>query len=82
MTREEAKELLDNLIGMISDNKESDYDTAFKMAIEALKQESMIEKIKADLEKLANLEWNTQVGSVSQGLECAIEIIEDYQEGR
>ena len=82
MTREEAKELLDNLIGMVSDNQESDYDTALKMAIEALKQESMLEKIKADVEKLANDEWNTKVGSVSQGLECALEIIEMYQEGR
>ena len=38
MTIAEAKELLDNLIGMISDNQESDYDTALKMAIEALEQ--------------------------------------------
>ena len=42
----------------------------------------VLEKIKADLEKLANDEWNTKVGSVSQGLECALEIIESYQEGR
>lgn len=42
----------------------------------------VLEKIKADLEKLANDEWNTKVGSVSQGLECALEIIEAYQEGR
>ncbi len=33
MTREEAKELLDNLIGMIEDNHNSDYDSALKMAI-------------------------------------------------
>ena len=36
MSREEAIDLLDNLIGMIEDNHESDYDTAFKMAIQAL----------------------------------------------
>ena len=42
MTREEAIDLLDNLIGMIEDNHESDYDTAFKMAIQALDQESNI----------------------------------------
>lgn len=59
-----------------------DYYVAFDLAIEALKQESVLENIKADLEKLANDEWNTKVGSVSQGLECAIEIIEEYQEGR
>ena len=39
MTREEAIELLDNLIGMLTDNHESDYDTALKMAIKALEQE-------------------------------------------
>ena len=39
MTREEAIDLLDNLIGMIEDNHESDYDTALKMAIKALEQE-------------------------------------------
>lgn len=39
MSREEAIDLLDNLIGMIEDNHESDYDTAFKMAIQALEQE-------------------------------------------
>jgi hypothetical protein len=39
MTIAEAKELLDNLIGMISDNQESDYDTALKMGIKALDQE-------------------------------------------
>lgn len=40
MTREEAIDLLDNLIGMISDSRNSDYDTAFKMAIKSLEQES------------------------------------------
>lgn len=38
MTNKEAINLLDNLIGMIEDNQNSDYDTALKMAIEALKQ--------------------------------------------
>ena len=36
MTREEAIDLLDNLIGMVEDNQENDYDEALKMAIEAL----------------------------------------------
>ena len=39
MTREEAIDLLDNLNGMIEDSRNSDYDTAFKMAIKALEQE-------------------------------------------
>ena len=39
MTYTKAMDLLDNLIGMIEDNQESDYDTAITMAIEALKKE-------------------------------------------
>lgn len=38
MTKEEAIDLLDNLIGMITDNQDSDYDEALKMAIKALKE--------------------------------------------
>jgi len=38
MTRNQAMDLLDNLIGMVEDNQNNDYDTALHMAIEALKQ--------------------------------------------
>lgn len=37
MDRQTAANLLDNLIGMVEDSQESDYDTALKMGIEALK---------------------------------------------
>ena len=37
MTNQEAIDLLDNLIGMIEDNHGSDYDSAIRMAIDALK---------------------------------------------
>lgn len=40
MTREEAIDLLDNLIGFVEDNHGSDYDKALKIAIKALEQES------------------------------------------
>ena len=39
MTREEAIDLLDNLIGFVEDNHGSDYDKALKIAIKALEQE-------------------------------------------
>lgn len=42
MTREEAIDLLDNLIGMVDDNHNSDYDTALQMAIQALEQTKWI----------------------------------------
>ena len=36
MTKQEAIDLLDNLIGFVEDNQNNDYDEALKMAIEAL----------------------------------------------
>ena len=45
MTRKEAKDLLDNLIGMVEDNHNADYDTALEMGIEALDKCDKIEKI-------------------------------------
>lgn len=46
MTNEEAINLLDNLVGMVEDNHNSDYDKALKMGIEALKKQSIFEQIK------------------------------------
>ena len=37
MDRQTAQNLLDNLVGMVEDTQESDYDTAIRMGIEALK---------------------------------------------
>lgn len=36
MNRETAIDLLDNLIGMVEDNQENDYDEALKMGMDAL----------------------------------------------
>jgi hypothetical protein len=55
MTREErekAIDLLDNLIGMMEDNQGNDYDFALKKGIEALKQENVIDKIRAEIEHM------------------------------
>lgn len=38
MTNKEAIELLDNLVGMVEDTHGNDYDEAFHMAIEALRE--------------------------------------------
>lgn len=38
MTKEKAKDLLDNLIGFVEDNHGSDYDEALKIAIKALEE--------------------------------------------
>ena len=37
MDKQTAANLLDNLVGMVDDSQENDYDTALKMGIEALK---------------------------------------------
>lgn len=39
---QEAIDLLDNLIGMIEDNHGSDYDSAIRMAIDALTEPGII----------------------------------------
>lgn len=39
MTNKEAINLLDNLLGMVEDNQNNDYDTALHMGIDALKAE-------------------------------------------
>lgn len=45
MTREVAIDLLDNLLGMVTDNREADYDEAIKMAIKSLSQMNDIKAI-------------------------------------
>lgn len=77
MTREEAKDLLDNLIGMVDDNQESDYDTALKMGIKALEQEPILDKIRGEIEN----DWQLKKfpsSPFSCGLRRAIEIIDKY----
>lgn len=42
MTKAEAIELLEDVIGAVEDNQGRDYDTAFRMAIKALTQDSAL----------------------------------------
>ena len=55
--REKAIYLLDNLVGMIEDNQDNDYDFALKKGIEALKQEDVIDKIRAEIKKSSHGKW-------------------------
>ena len=45
MTRDAAKDLLDNLIGMVEDNHGADYDSALRMGVDALDKCDKIAKI-------------------------------------
>ena len=49
MDKRKAENLLDNLIGMVEDSQESDYDTALKMGIEALKAHTQPEITEEDV---------------------------------
>lgn len=55
MDKEQAIDLLDNLIGMIEDNQDNDYDTAFRMAIDALKAQLSQEDTTSALINQVNL---------------------------
>ena len=48
MTKEQAIDLLDNLIGFIGDSHGSDYDQALKMAIKALREVNLVKAMYID----------------------------------
>ena len=63
MTKQEAIDLLDNLIGMIEDNHGSDYDSAIRMAIDALKPKwiSCSERMPEEREWIGTKEFGTTI---------------------
>ncbi len=77
MTREEAIDLLDNLIGMVEDNHNSDYDTALQMAIKALLQEPIFDKIIAEIIAEIDREekWLMQAGYNAYNVDIAFSAI-------
>ena len=76
MTREEAIDLLDNLIGMIEDNHNSDYDTAFKMAIKALEQGDVLQEIREEIAQIKA----TQLYSTIDLKDMVLAIIDKHME--
>ena len=81
MTREEAIDLLDNLIGIVEDNHKSDYDMALQMAIQALEQEpktDILDKIRAEIDKWHHLTDK----AFNDGIDTALEIIDKYKAER
>lgn len=78
MTSEEAIDLLDNLNGMIEDSRNSDYDTAFKMAIKALEQEpceDCISRQAAIDAIMANNIWENEYNLTSSRIKKAVEAL-------
>lgn len=81
MTREEAIDLIDNLIGMVADNQNSDYDTALKMGIKALEQEPFINKPCVSSEvcehdkQIVLDKIREQIKSYLRGVEITLEVL-------
>lgn len=79
MTTQEAIELLDNLIGMIEDSQNNDYDKAFRMAIEALKKQDAMQRVVERLEEAregfsgGTMQWYYYYNGITD----AIEIIKE-----
>lgn len=74
MDKQTAAELLDNLIGMVEDTQENDYDTALKMGIEALKAHAQPETdLTTNIENVLSLlnEINSS-GRMDYGDYCAL----------
>jgi hypothetical protein len=82
MTREErekAIDLLDNLVGMIEDNQDNDYDFALKKGIEALKQEDVIDKIRAEIAELHLIGYATVDGKREIASRAVLQILDKYK---
>ena len=75
MTREEAIDLLDNLIGMVEDNHNSNYDTAFKMAIKALEHEPIIDKVRTEIDRQEKWLMQLHTGYTAYNIDIAFSAI-------
>ena len=82
MTREEAIDLLDTLIGMVEDSRNSDYDTAFRMGIKALEQEpcedAISRQIIYDYVESHIQEINTGYGDLNKHTNRILRMIMEY----
>jgi len=79
MTREEAIDLLDNLIGMVEDNHNSDYDTALQMGIKALEQEPILDKIRAEMEQIKEAEYQIYGKGSWRFVDKCLDVIDKYK---
>ena len=75
MSREEAIDLLDNLNGMIEDSRNSDYDTALQMAIKALLQEPVLDKVKTEIDRQEKWLLQLHTGYTAYNVDIAFSAI-------
>ena len=76
ITREEAHRILSN--GLVNAPSEHEWCMAFKMAIEDLNQESILDKIRDEIEQVAEEESKVDK-KWAQGLKYALKIIDKYR---
>lgn len=91
MDVEKSIELLDNLIGMVEDNQDNDYDEALKFTIQTIRelQEDcnryhewgMHEGYEEAKEKYKCKYWNTEHKECSQGNTIVIEEVCEWEKG-
>lgn len=80
MTRDKAIDLLDNLVGMVEDNNESDYDTALKMGIDALKLIVIQEQLNDVLMEKINI-CQKMIDRQGDVIEKLMALVKKYSEG-
>lgn len=77
MDRETAIDLLDNLLGMVEDNHDSDYDAALHMGIDALKTQDMSGNMSGTQNPLDCISRRAAVDAVANGLK---RVFVEYQD--
>ena len=77
MTREEA---IDRLKKPFNDNPSTYYE-ALNVAIKALEQEPILDKIRAEIDKARFIDKDTRIckNALASGLEVAMQIIDKYK---
>ena len=70
MDKQTAIDLLDNLLGMVEDNHDSDYDTAIKMGIDAIKEKTQLSKEDATKDATLQQDMSGNMSGTQNPLDC------------
>lgn len=81
MTREEAIKAIQDFQNDYDSNGSGYLDDALDMAIKALEQEPVLNKIRAEIDKARYIDKDTRIckNALASGLEVALQIIDKYK---
>lgn len=82
MTREEAISIMNVIVHMLEPKYDTDrIEDAVEMAINALEQEPVLDKIRAEIDKARFVDKDTRIckNALASGLKVAMEIIDKYR---